>query len=56
MSQLAVSDCVIIHQPYQIVVPDGGGATNHTITALDPGNICIVKVIAVFDSTSSESD
>ena len=56
MSQLAVCDCVIIHQHNQIVVPDGGGATSHTITALDPGNACTVKVIAVFGSTSSESD
>ena len=38
------------------IVPDGGGATNHTITALDPGNACTVNVIAVFGNTSSESD
>ena len=33
-----------------------GGATSHTITPLDPGNFCTVKVIAVFGSISSESD
>ena len=36
-------------------VPNGG-ATSHTITPLDPGNICTVRVAAVFGSTSSESD
>ena len=33
-----------------------GGATSHTITALNPGNNCTVRVAAVFGSTSSESD
>ena len=36
-------------------VPNGG-ATSHTITALNPGNNCTVWVAAVFGSTSSESD
>ena len=35
-------------------VPNGG-ATSHTITPVNPGNICTVKVAAVFGSTSSES-
>ena len=35
-------------------VPNGG-ATSHTITPLNPGNICTVRVTAVFGSTSSES-
>ena len=38
------------------VLVSNGGATNHTITALDPGSVCTVKVIAVFGNTSSESD
>ena len=37
-----------------LVVPDGG-ATSHTITPLDPGNFCTVKVIAVFGRKSNES-
>ena len=32
-----------------------GGATSHTITPLNPGNVCTVRVAAVFGSTSSES-
>ena len=35
-------------------VPNGG-ATSHTITPLNPGNICTVRVAAVVGSTSSES-
>ena len=35
-------------------VPNGG-ATNHTITPVNPGNNCTVKVTAVVGSTSSES-
>ena len=35
-------------------VPNGG-ATNHTITSVNPGNNCTVKVTAVVGSTSSES-
>ena len=35
-------------------VPNGG-ATNHTITSVNHGNNCTVKVTAVVGSTSSES-
>ena len=35
-------------------VPNGG-VTSHTITPLNPGNICTVRVAAVLGSTSSES-
>ena len=36
------------------LVPNGG-ATSYTITPLNPGNVCTVRVAAVFGSTSSES-
>ena len=32
-----------------------GGATSHTITSLDPGNSCVVRVAAMLSGTSSES-
>ena len=32
-----------------------GGATSHTITSLDPGNNCTVRVTAMLSGTSSES-
>ena len=32
-----------------------GGATSHTITSLDPGNNCTVRVAAMLSGTSSES-
>ena len=37
------------------VVPNGG-ATSHTITSLNPGSDCTVRVAAMFGNTSSESD
>ena len=32
-----------------------GSATSHTITSLDPGNNCTVRVAAMLSGTSSES-
>ena len=51
---LRLCDSLPIMSDVQMV--SDGGATSHTITPLDPGNFCTVKVAAVFGSNSSESD
>ena len=51
---LRLCDSLPIISAMQMV--SDGGATSHTITPLDPGNNCTVRVTSVFGSISSESD
>ena len=38
------------------VVPGGGVTTSYTVTGLDPGSVCNLRVIAAVGSVSRQSD
>ena len=38
------------------VIPGGGATTSYTVTGLNPGNLCDLRVIAAVGSVSRQSD